>query len=306
MSHLRLFMFCIIPALILCTLGCASAPTPPPEPPPPLVIDLADVSLAGHDDLDQAWLRVLTTYITSAGRFDYAACHEHLRAPGHLDRFLAHALRTWSRQPDDIFADQDARTAFLLNVYQAAVIRAVLACYPVSCLRECPVDFYSQIIYRRDNLSLNLNDIAAAVRKNPDPRIDFAIVAPSIAGPPFAPYLYQPDQLSEQLDQAFQTYLGSCAGLRFDHDNRTVLIGPLIYDRRNSILRRYQQLFHLPPRSLVTALAPWAAPLTQVQLAEAAGYSDAPLEPDLRLNDTDIDLLSTCDPDDIPTPCGIR
>lgn len=236
--------------------------------------------------------QMLTEYVGEDGRVDFAALATDEAAQQALDGYLAWAA---SVEPNQI-APMAARRAFYINAHNASALRAVLAFGPIERLSDCPVDFEKGLQFNVARQWVSLAQLATwAGSPGPDQTSDepqqqeqavlagFALALPIESGPMPTQYLYEPNQLDEQLQAALERYLGSCAGLQIDYATRTVLFGPLVMARRRFFEQWYARRFGLQHVSLLAVMSPWATPPTQGLLADAAGFAVAPLDRNDRL-----------------------
>jgi len=210
---------------------------------------------------------LLKKCVRDSGQVDFAVLTQDVRTRGQLEAFLSWAA-VGPPQPD---------RAFYLNVYNACALRAVLEFYPITRLRDARARLFDDVYFTVAQRQLNLADLARLAAPPQDWRVEFALGVPTLGGPALAAEPYAAARLDEQLNQAVQRYLGGCAGLRVDFERRRVLLGRLIWQRRRFFLHDYRRRYGTMSHSLLSALMPWAAPATRVQLADLAGFDPAEL-----------------------------
>ena len=217
--------------------------------------------------------RVLAKYVGDDGRVDYVGLIADKPARRALDCFLAATPYSSGAYT----GHSDMLTADFINRYNASVIRGVTLGRELGQLPDSP-----------DKLVVKIPVDAAAplARRDRDWRIIFALGNPARYGPKLPNKLYTAEQLDDQLDQAVQDYLGSCAGLKIDHAGRRALFGELIWQRRDWFVTEYQRRYGIEV-SLLSAVIPWAGPCVQEQLADVPGYKAHRLEQDDRLLEVD-------------------
>ncbi len=82
-----------------------------------------------HTPLD----RVLKTYVNAIGEVDYAALKKN---PDELDRYVETLAATSPDNRPDLFPTREDRLDYCLNAYNALVLQAVAASYPVKSVRD--------------------------------------------------------------------------------------------------------------------------------------------------------------------------
>ncbi|MBN1846118.1 MAG: DUF547 domain-containing protein [Sedimentisphaerales bacterium] len=278
--------------------GCGrSNPYPISRSDPPFASDDADPNLV-RDRYQQC----LARYIRPDGRVDLAAWKDDPAAQRHLDGYLAWIDRT---DPASAFSQPADRAAFYLNAYAAGALRAVLNAYPIKTLRDGPADFFDEILLPVGGEWLTFSQCAERARRFEDWRIDFALGLPVVGGPYLRTDLYAADSLDRQLAEDLRRYLGGCAGLRFDYESQTVLLGRCLWQKRDWFIEVYRRAYGLRP-TLITALIPWAAERTQRQLADHIGFRTGMLAWEDRIYDVPAKSLLPKPPEEEILPCGIH
>jgi len=288
----------------LTLVGCATSPVRP------IVLDCPR-QWNQNQALEQ-YQRLLTEYVDKNGRVDYRKLAQAETDKQQLDCFL-----TWASQVDEetypqLFTQGSARTAFYLNAHNASVIRAVLEFYPIKKLSDIPVDLADDLLFQVQAEQLSINTMAERTSPADDWRIAFALAGPALSDAALAKLPFRGEDLDEQLDTALKNYLESCRGIQIDHARRRVLLGKLIYQRKEFFLEKYSQLFddqYAPQEvSLISALIPWVSPNTQELLIDLVGYDIGPLKTDNKLNEVEYpDQQSAEDKENeeefLPCPC---
>lgn len=250
---------------------------------------------------DEDYEKLLGKFVDSDGRVDY----EQFKKEQEKDEQFRRKLDLWLVAADDrlkrIGEDKRLRTAFYINFYNAAVMRAVLEFYPFDRLGDLDVDFYSDVLIPLAGEELSLSQLAERCDIAGDWRVRFALYEPIVSGGPcLQKELYSAKQLDKQLDRVLAEHIGSCAGLRIDHVARRLLFGKHIYRIRDMFIAEYRQKYGLDrPGSLVSAIMPYVSVHTQEQLADLVGYDVALLVDDDRLEDDQDNR-----PDQSDLPCG--
>lgn len=173
-------------ALLLCAvvaLGCVSG------------------AAAGWADADAdhaAWDGMLKRHV-SRGLVDYAGWQAD-RQP--LEDYLKHLADI---QPDHL-PSRDAKLAFWINAYNAAVIKGVLDHALIRSVKDVR-GFFDKIRYRIGQQPMTLNEIEAAGRALGDWRMHFAVVCASLSCPPLINEAYVPGRLEAQLAERTTAFL---------------------------------------------------------------------------------------------------
>ncbi len=145
------------------------------------------------------YARLLSKYVSEEG-VDYDRWHETAADREALDR----VLEGWSTV-DPGSLDRDSATAFLINLYNAAMIDEVLNHYPLESVRE--IGFLPFAVFRRDLVELNGETVSLdEIEKEMllvdyfDPRIHFAVNCASVSCPPLRSEPYRGADLEDQLE----------------------------------------------------------------------------------------------------------
>ncbi|MBN2376831.1 MAG: DUF547 domain-containing protein [Sedimentisphaerales bacterium] len=241
-------------------------------------------SSKSYNTLLNNYQKILTDFILPDGCIDLEALKQDPDAQKNLNAFLAAIGPIDSPNNNQLPDDSQAKTAFHLNAWNAATLRAALEIFPLDSSIEIPDNFFYQQQFLFGNQPLSLDQLAQLCKKNSDWRIPFALGVPFRGGPMIRREIYSADQLSTQLDNAVADYLGSCSGLQIDYASRQVLFGREIYNINQFFIQNYCQKYQLQSVSLISALIPLAHKNTQQQMVELVGLDVAPLPWDSDLN----------------------
>jgi len=266
---------------ILCALlllaGCATIPQGPAPAPLPAVFS--------HADFDA----VLQRFVDDQGRVDYAG----LRADrGALDRY-GDQVAAWS--PDNapaLFPSRDDRLAYWLNAYNAAVLRTVLAYYPVASVDEIPPWLPSKFgffVLQRSTVggeTTNLYTLENAVvrERYKDPRVHFALNCASASCPRLPRRAFTGAALPRQLDAETRRFVAETRNVRVDDAARIVWLSSIF----NWFVPDFLDWPPLSGRAGATLLeyvALYAEPAQAEALRRAAAYEIRFTPYDWRLND---------------------
>ncbi len=215
---------------------------------------------------------------------DYARL---LRDPAPLDRFLAQIADVGPATTPETFRTPANRLAYLVNAYNATILRSVLELtrggrlpvhvplglearyrFPIDGRMKRPADL------RRDALTLAGDDW----------RMRFALCDGRRGGPALWPRPFLPDMLDAQLNRVVQTELASPRIVAIDHEWKRLRLWSGLYSLRSRLVRDHEARFQTRDATLLTALLPLAARARREQLNGAIGYSVTVLPADRRLN----------------------
>ena len=128
---------------------------------------------------------------------------------GALDRFLEDAASV-----DAEALGPDARKAFYLNLYNAAMLQAVLERYPIDSVKHIgpePFWIFDHAFIAQGGRMLSLDDVEKGILLEDfdDPRIHFAVNCASASCPALRPEPYRASQLDVQLDSQTRRFARS-------------------------------------------------------------------------------------------------
>lgn len=184
------------------------------------------------DPAHGAWTRLLAAHVDD-GRVDY----EGIARAGRdaLDAYLA-TLEGVCRATYDAWS-REARIAFWLNVYNAAVVRLVLDEWPIDSVRD--VGWLPGAAFRKPVLSMeglgrrrmSLDDVEHdTLRHDPglfDARMHFALVCGARSCPPLRAEAYRGADLGAQLDDQGRRFLRDVTKNRWDGASRTLFLSAI-------------------------------------------------------------------------------
>ena len=176
-----------------------------------------------HTTLD----RVLKGYVNEIGEVDYAGLKKN---PAELDRYVEMLAATSPANRPHLFPTRDDRLAYWLNAYNAFVLKAVSAAYPVNSVRD--MGFLYSFFWRRKFLAggqqMTLTHLENQMirRRFGDPRIHFALVCASLSCPLLPREAFTGPALQEQLERAARLFINQKRNLTMDTTaNRVYLSG---------------------------------------------------------------------------------
>jgi len=157
-----------------------------------------------------AFARVLKEYATANGQVRYAALK---RNPADLEAFVRQLAAVSPDNRPELFPSPAAQMAYWINAYNAFVLHAVVAAYPVDSVRDLRFGF-GLLFFKRDKFvaggkTYSLDDIEHGILRQrfADPRIHFAVNCASASCPRLWPEPFEADRLDAQLDQAARAFI---------------------------------------------------------------------------------------------------
>ncbi len=172
---------------------------------------------ADFDLRHPAWTALLQRHVDQ-GWVDYPAL---VREPAPLDAYLDR-LAAVSRAEFDRWSRED-RTAFLINLYNAATLRLVRDHHPVTSIRKIGGLFSSPwklAVVRVWGSTLTLDDIEHIhLRRDlPEPRIHFALVCAARSCPALRATAWMGATLEADLDAEARRFMGDPTKNRLDRE----------------------------------------------------------------------------------------
>ena len=224
-----------------------------------------------HGAFDQ----LLERFVTPDGAVRYQAWHEDAAALQQLDRYLAAVARYSPENASDRFPSEADRLAYWLNAYNACVIKAVLAHWPIGSVHDvrAPLElkaglgFFWRLRFVFGGEEINLYDLEH------DPRVHFVLNCASEGCPVLRPDLPTGAALEPYLEKAAQEFIHDPKNVAIDHAARTVTL--------SAIFQWYEEDFvaDLARRGvpdLQRSLTAWLVLVTEgdlkAQLQRAADY----------------------------------
>lgn len=171
------------------------------------------------------WSQMLETYVDK-GQVDY----------GRWQRESAEALGQWldGLQAVDLDSlDPESAITFLINLYNALVIRQVLQKYPIDSIRPKVLGipnwisfllFFKRPVYTLNSRSLSLDNIEHGTLRPrySESRIHFALVCAATGCPLLRSEAYTPDLVLDQLEADAQRFINNPDKVRYDAASNTL------------------------------------------------------------------------------------
>lgn len=203
----------IVPAaLALLLLGAPAAPRRGYAETAAAPADSAGKSAGRPNPFDYSGLSALLARHVRKGRVDYAGWRK--AGVAELDRVLA----AMSDYPYTRVLSREARLAFLVNFYNASVIRSVLEAWPVAGVKDIP-GFFDAKKHRLNGAEVTLDDIEKnliAGTFGDMPLRHWVLVCGARGCPPLRSSACHPDSLAIQAGAARQAFMADSTNARFD------------------------------------------------------------------------------------------
>jgi len=178
---------------------------------------------AGFDHSHTAFNNLLKQHVRS-GLVDYSGLQKNSAG---LTGYMKEAsgvtkadFKSWSREQ---------RLAFLINVYNAATLQAILAHYPLKSIKDINggkgpwKDANIPLLGKTTSLDAIENDMVRPDFK--EPRAHFALVCAALGCPPLRPEAYVAEKLDSQLGDQARVFLADKGKNRRDGD--TLYLSPI-------------------------------------------------------------------------------
>lgn len=265
----------IILLLALHSGNCASTPIDlfPQE-------SLASVPVR-YDDRD--WETVLRDCVRD-GAVDYQALALN---PAPLERYLALVARTGPSSTPQDFTERTARLAYYVNVYNACVLRAVLAQgIPASMHAFGRPALPSGYRFRVDGQIVTLEELRRRAREesDSDARVELALCDAARGSPPLAHRPVRAYNVHRRLKEIAAEALSRPEIARVDHQKHKIFVARAIWEQRAALEQLYRRETHSPSSTMLSVLLHLASSATREQLARGTGYPVQTMSFDAALN----------------------
>lgn len=242
-----------------------------------------------------AFDRVLRRFVDEQGRVAYAALQ---RESQDIERYYA-LLTTYS--PDshpELFPSTASQLAYWLNAYNAAVIKTVLAHYPITGVGDVqsPLALFflpaksgffvlQRVTFGGKTTNLYFLEHRVIRQRFHDPRVHFALNCASGGCPRLPRYAFAAEQLDEQLDFEARKFVTEERNVFVDHSHRTVRLSSIFDWYSEDFLTWYGKQFPRQEATMLRYIALYASPSQVEDLKQADSYTIEFLPYDWRLND---------------------
>jgi hypothetical protein len=211
-------------------------------------------------------------------RVDYSRLMEDTRP---LERFLTSVSQVGPDTCPQSFLDRDARLAYAINCYNAAILRSVLELAqgdrPPSHL---PGNLETRFRFRIDGALRTPRDLRRMVDQlaGDDWRVRLALCDGRLTGPPLPPRAFLPGLLDAQLNQTVRKALESPGVVRIDHgEQKRLLLWHGLWEIKDRLVQEYERRLHTSGASFLNVLLEWSDRSRRDLLNAAVGYQVAAL-----------------------------
>jgi hypothetical protein len=190
-----------------------------------LALLLAGASASGADSrvLNALLDGVLRAHVDD-GYVDYPEIARNVRFYKYLEAIAAFDPAT--------LADDRERLAFWINAYNALAIKSVIdGVTPVDMMGR--MRFFRTTEHRVAGRNFDLNSIRDLLRDLGEPRVHFALVPATYAGPKLRAEAYRGEELEQQLEDNTRDFINDKRKNRFSMAARQARISPLFEEYRD-------------------------------------------------------------------------
>ncbi|WPJ95815.1 DUF547 domain-containing protein [Coraliomargarita algicola] len=218
-----------------------------------LVLNIAESKVG-----DSVYAVLLQKYVQADG-VSYQAWADNAKDVKALDLVLSN----WSQVNVAQLAPEEQK-AFYINLYNAAMLQAVLQRYPIDSVKDIgliPFSIFRKNYIKQGDRNLSLDDIEKGIllQQFPDPRIHFAVNCASVSCPPLRQEPYRAELLNAQLEEQARLFAASDRAARVDSRKQRTAYSELFnwyasdfgVDNPALFLNRYRS-DALPPQYEVT------------------------------------------------------
>jgi hypothetical protein len=237
---------------------------------------------------------VLERFVNERGRVDYAGLTED-QLP--LDRYYFLVSKYSPDSHPEFFPGEHDRLAYWINAYNVAVLKLVLAHYPITSVldlgpplplfflpRESGFFIFQRVIMGGKGRNLWHWENRVIRRRFREPRVHFALNCASRDCPRLARHPYVSARLDKQLDGAARTFCAEERNVQVDAEARTVHLSAIFEWFRGDFVDWYAKHHPEHEATLLRYVALYVPPERAQQLDAAAGYALHFRSYDWRLN----------------------
>lgn len=285
-SGLPMRLLLALTPLLLCACSTTIAPADQ-------AATLPDSSFS-HRLLDQ----ILHEHVDDFGRVDYAAL---LARPETLDRYYDLVAAYSPDTHAHLFADEAARFAYWINAYNGAVLKAVIAHYPIASVSDVsgpPLArllsdqigffYFQKLIFGGTRMNLYNLEHEIIRKRFADPRLHFAINCASAGCPRLPRSAFHAASLEDELETETRYFVNEPRNLRVDDDAQVIHVSSIFLWYRDDFvdwMKRTHPQVADPDLLDYARLYLSADTRADLDRAEAAGYEIQAIPYDWNLND---------------------
>ncbi|MEE2657615.1 MAG: DUF547 domain-containing protein [Candidatus Latescibacterota bacterium] len=239
---------------------------------------------------------LLRQHVDNTGRVDYSALRAAL---GDLDTFYRQISAYSPDSHPELFPDEDARLAYWINAYNAAVLKAVLTYYPIQTVNDVKLPwllsflskqsgffYFQHLRFGGTKISLYNLEHNVVCGRFPDPRIHFALNCASLGCPKLSARAFTAENLQSELDAVTWKFMAESRNLRIDHGECVIYISSILsWHEENFLgwLRTNHPEIKTP--EILDYVQLYVADADEYAAARAEGYEVRVVPYDWRLND---------------------
>jgi len=220
---------------------------------------------------DQAWAAVLRDNVRG-GLVDYNHLAQH---PESLEAYLAHVEFVGPESSASFFRESLAPLAYYLNVYNAAVLQAVISQGIPDTMHDArrpPLEHYYR--FRVDGRIVTLAQLRQRVREASagDARVELALCDAARGSPPLTAHPLRPYDLRERLGELTRQAMDNPAMVQVDHERQRLLVGLPIWAQREDFKALYCRETASESATMLNCLMHLASGVRRQHLSRATGY----------------------------------
>ncbi len=241
-------------------------------------------SAISHEKFD----RVLHDFVDRNGQVDYARLKE---SPRNLNDYVALIAAVSPDSHPHLFGTREDLLAFWINAYNASVIHAVTAKYPIASVGDVGISFQKTGFFVQQRFAIGGAQMSLYCLENSivrerfrDPRIHFALNCASASCPTLPNRAFVPATLEQRLDQAARNFVADKRNVDIDHALRVVRLSS-IFDWYESDFTKWPEAAGGASTSLLGYIERYASPSLAAELQKADGYKIKFNDYDWSLND---------------------
>ncbi|GJM23679.1 MAG: hypothetical protein DHS20C16_00940 [Phycisphaerae bacterium] len=232
---------------------------------------------------DRPWANVLRTCVRD-GLVDYETLK---RDASQLDEYLNHVAYVGPTTTPSFFGDPSARMAYLINCYNACVLKAVLSSDIPSTMHDVAMrNLEYDYRFRIDGKILDLAQIRerAVEESKGNARFNFALCSAAKGSPTLSDQPYRGNGLNDRLKELALRSIDNPRMVVVDHERQQLLVGLDIWTNREAFYALFRRETRNTTATMLNCLMHLAGPDRRQFLARASGYRVTLLPFDRALN----------------------
>jgi peroxiredoxin len=257
-----------------CALGCSVTPQARPR-----LYDDTAIQETRYQEL-------LSLYVDAHGQVDYDHWKSH---PEHVKGLEAHVRRLLATPPHaepELYPDAASQLAYWLNLYNALVIREVLARWPLASVRDVPSlgpgfghggrGFFYDLSFEVGGRRMSLLDIETTIIRThfQDARTHFAMSCGTRSCALLPRQAFDPHELDTQLENAARTFVNDRRNVSVDHEKRVLSLSPVLAWYEQDFIEYVKNITSHPAPDLVDFLRIYANSRLSQELVRARKGDD--------------------------------